>query len=63
MGWTHLDRNHVSSRPLPSDEEIATQVRVVEDVIEVRSAAFFDNLRSIEEMLAQFNEPLEGGES
>lgn len=63
VGWTHLDRNHVSSRRLPSDEEVAAQVRVVEDVIEVRSAAFFDNLRSIEEMLAQFNEPLEGGES
>lgn len=63
MGWTHLDRNHVSSRPLPTDEDIAAQVRVVEDVIEVRSAAFFDNLRSIEEMLAEFNETLESSES
>jgi hypothetical protein len=63
VGWTHLDRNHVSSRPLPSDEEVATHLRVVEDVIEVRSAAFFDNLRSIEEMLGEFNEPLEGDES
>ena len=63
MGWTHLDRNHVRSRPLPSDEEITAQVRVVEDVIDVRSAAFFDNLRSIEVMLAQFNKTLEGDES
>lgn len=63
IGWTHLDRNQVSSRPLPSDDEIAAQIRVVEDVIEVRSAAFFDNLRSIEDMLAEFNEPLEGGEA
>lgn len=55
LGWTHFDRNHESDRELPSDEQIRSAMRVVEDVIEVRSALFFDNLRSLEDILAEAN--------
>lgn len=55
VGWAHLDRNHERAGSLPSDEEILTKVRVVEDVIEVRTAVFFANLHSIEDLLAGIN--------
>ncbi len=38
VGWAHLDRNHEQARELPSDEDSWTALRVVEDVIEVRTA-------------------------
>lgn len=55
LSWTHLDRNHDQERPLPNDEELLTMIRVVEDVIEVRSALFFENLHAIEDLLAEIN--------
>jgi hypothetical protein len=59
VGWAHLDRNHERERDLPSDEEIRSTMRVVEDVIEVRTAVFFENLHSLEDLLAEINGPLE----
>ncbi|WP_329481566.1 hypothetical protein OG555_05385 [Kribbella sp. NBC_01484] len=59
VGWAHLDRNHERERELPSDEEIRSTMRVVEDVIEVRTAVFFENLHSLEDLLAEINGPLE----
>lgn len=58
LGWTHLDRNH-ETRPLPQDGDLLAAIRVVEDVIEVRTAVFFDNLHSIEALLAEINAPIE----
>lgn len=55
VGWAHLDRNFANHRPLPSDETIAASIRVVEDLVEVRTTEFFDNLRSIEELLRSIN--------
>jgi hypothetical protein len=55
VGWAHLDRNHEADRQLPSDEELIATIRVAEDVIEVRTAVFFANLHSIEDLLAQIN--------
>lgn len=55
LSWTHLDRNHDQERPLPSDDELLAKIRVVEDVIEVRSALFFENLHAIEDLLADIN--------
>jgi hypothetical protein len=55
LNWTHLDRNHDQERPLPSDEALLTMIRIVEDVIEVRSALFFENLHAIEDLLAEIN--------
>lgn len=55
VGWTHLDRYHEQGRTLPSDELIASHMRVVEDVIEVRSKAFFDNLHALEDLLNGIN--------
>nr|WP_276974852.1 hypothetical protein [Ferrimicrobium acidiphilum] len=55
LAWTHLDQNHVQNRELPSDEEILAALRVVEDVIEVRSALFFDNVSAIKDLLADIN--------
>jgi hypothetical protein len=55
LGWTHLDRNHEQNRDLPTDEVLLGNIRVVEDVIEVRTALFFDNLHSLEDFLAEAN--------
>lgn len=55
VGWAHLDRNYERQVELPGDDALRTAMKVVEDVIEVRAAVFFDNLRSIEAMLAEIN--------
>jgi hypothetical protein len=55
LHWTHLDRNQDEDRDLPSDDTIAAHIKVVEDVIEVRTAMFFENLRSIEDILKAAN--------
>jgi hypothetical protein len=56
--WAHID-SHKGDRQLPTDVELFGHVKVVEDVIEVRTAAFFANLTAVEELLATINEPLE----
>ena len=53
--WTHLDRNPDGARELPTDDHIATHVRVVEDVVEVRTNLFFTNLSAVEEILLLAN--------
>ena len=50
------------NRELPSDYEIRAAIRVVEDVIEVRTAAFFDNLRSLDDLLSDINATVEESE-
>lgn len=55
VGWAHLDQNHERRGRLPSDQEILAHMRVVEDVIEVRTAAFFDNLHAVSDLLAAAN--------
>lgn len=62
LGWTHLDRNHERVEQLPSDEDLVANMKVVEDVIEVRSAAFFENLHALEDLLAEINATLEEDE-
>lgn len=62
VGWAHLDRNHERADSLPSDEEIWTAMKVVEDVITVRTAAFFDNLHSVQELLTEINASSEENE-
>lgn len=59
VAWAHLDQ-HDDGRTLPTDEQVTESIRVVEDVIEVRSAAFFENLHSVEDLLAQINTTTEG---
>lgn len=61
LGWTHLDRNHVGSRTLPSKEELVANIQVVEDVVMTRTAAFFENLHVIEDLLVEINDQTEGG--
>lgn len=60
LGWAHLDRND-DDRELPGDGELVTVMRVVEDVVEVRTKAFFENLHSLEGLLAEINTPIEDG--
>jgi hypothetical protein len=55
MHWTHLDRNANDERPLPTDGEIRSFVRIVEDVIEVRTTAFFENVHAVQDLLAEIN--------
>lgn len=60
VGWAHLDRNHDSDRPLPADTDLLANIRVVEDVILVRTTGFFfENLKSVEGLLAQINASVE----
>lgn len=59
--WTHIDRNHSRGRELPPDELLLENIRVVEDVIEVRSARFFENLHSLQDLLAEANQVISGG--
>ncbi len=59
VGWAHIDRNHEGDRQLPDAAELLGAMKVVEDVIEVRTAAFFENLNSLEGLLAQINAAVE----
>lgn len=52
--WAHVDQHH--SDGLPDDATLASHLRVVEDVIEVRMNLFFDNLSAVEDLLALANE-------
>jgi len=63
LGWTHIDRNHSQDRELPTNDVLLTNIRVVEDVIEVRSALFFENLHSLQDLLAEANAVQSGGPS
>lgn len=53
--WNHLDRLRDGLREIPSDEDVRSQLRVVEDVIESQYGFFFDGLHSIEDILARAN--------
>lgn len=55
LKWTHLDRASDGERAGPADDVIRAHLRVVEDLIEVRTAAFFDAVRSIDDLLAVAN--------
>lgn len=59
--WAHLDRNQGSERSLPSDQTLTANMRVVEDVIEVKTALFFENLHAIEDLLTDINSVEEDG--
>lgn len=60
LEWAHLDRNTDGGRELPSDSEITAHIRVVEDVIEVRTNLFFTNLSAVEDILALANAQEDG---
>lgn len=62
LGWAHLDRNHENDRELPSNNQILDAVRVVEDVIVVRTAVFFENLHALQDLLTATNAPIEESE-
>ncbi|WP_159574489.1 hypothetical protein [Microbacterium sp. 8M] len=55
LEWTHLDRNPNGTRALPDDAAIRSKMRVIEDVIEVRTALFFENLSAVQDLLAIAN--------
>lgn len=55
VGWAHLDRNHDEDRELPTDQQIRDVLRVVEDVIDVRTTVFFENVGAIKGLLAEIN--------
>jgi hypothetical protein len=61
LRWAHLDQHNERNGALASDQEILVFIRVVEDVIEVRRAAFFDNMHTVSDLLAIANAP-SGGE-
>jgi hypothetical protein len=51
--WAHVDQHH--RRDLPHDTTLAHHLRIVEDVIEVRMNLFFENLSTVEDLLALAN--------
>jgi hypothetical protein len=60
VGWAHLDRNHEQDRELPTDDDIRAVLRVIEDVIDVRTTVFFENVGAIKDLLADINAVDEG---
>jgi hypothetical protein len=60
LGWTHLDRKHEAGGDLPIDETILRALRVVEDVVEVRTTLFFENVHAIKDLLAEINAAVGG---
>ncbi|MEV0367356.1 hypothetical protein [Nocardia fusca] len=62
LGWTHLDRKHEQGGDLPTNESILAALRVVEDVIDVRTTVFFDNVHAIKDLLAKINAPVGGAQ-
>jgi hypothetical protein len=60
--WAHLDRDEGGNEALPSDGAIEAHIRVVEDLIEVRTTAFFENLHSVQDLLNEINALVEEGE-
>lgn len=59
VGWTHLDRNQERERELPSDDVLMSNIKIVEDVVEVRTKVFFENVHAIEDLLNEINEQVE----
>lgn len=55
LEWTHLDLDDERERGLPSDERLLANMRVVEDIVEVRTALFFENLRALDDLLQDAN--------
>jgi len=55
--WAHIDSH--GDRELPSNTVLLASIKIVEDVIDVRTTDFFKNLRSVEGMLAQINAHVE----
>lgn len=53
--WAHWDRPTDENRRIPTDAQILDHLRLVEDVVEARTAAFFDSRRAIDDLLAQAN--------
>jgi hypothetical protein len=51
--WAHVDQHHLED--LPDDATLSHHLRVVEDVIEVRMSLFFENLSTVEDLLALAN--------
>ncbi|QZN86225.1 hypothetical protein [Cellulomonas sp. C5510] len=60
LQWAHLDRNPGAERQLPADEVLRDNIRVVEDIVEIRTALFFDNVRALDDLLQAANAE-EGG--
>lgn len=60
LEWAHLDRNADGARELPTDMEIVAHIRVVEDVVEVRTNLFFTNLSAVEDVLRLANAQEDG---
>lgn len=51
--WAHVDQHH--RKNLPADATLARHLRIVEDVMEVRMNLFFENLGTVEDLLALAN--------
>lgn len=51
--WAHVDQHHLED--LPDDATLVRHLRILEDVIEVRMNLFFENLSTVEDLLALAN--------
>ncbi|GAA5194652.1 hypothetical protein GCM10023346_22670 [Arthrobacter gyeryongensis] len=58
----HLEQPPRDNSAVKSDEEIEANIRVVEDLIDVRTAGFFDTRHGLEDLLAEINQVNEGKE-
>lgn len=61
--WAHFERGSGESGTIPSDETILEHLQIVEDVIQARTAAFFDAREAIDDVLAQANASEDEGDA
>jgi hypothetical protein len=62
VDWAHLRDRQSESGELPSDELIRTHVAVFDELFDGVITAFFARRHSIDDLLAQINEPEEEGD-
>ena len=54
--WAHLQAEATELSKIPTDDDIQSKVRVVEDLIEGVTKLFFDARRSVDDLLAEINQ-------
>ncbi|MGN8026047.1 hypothetical protein [Microbacterium sp. 22242] len=62
VDWAHFERMPVGTRALPSDAQILDHLRLVEDVIQASTAAFFDAREAIDDVLTAANAAADNAE-
>lgn len=61
MKWAHLHGEQSNVDALPSVDDLTSRIDAVEVLMDGKRVEFFDSLHSIEDLLAEANQLIEGG--